>query len=96
MSPRQIIYGRKFQAPMCKVGELVMGYNTTASNDMGVPRAFYGLYIETNENGTGHRVIKLKTKRPVKTPRCIPKPMSQDMIDRINKLGEEEGVVDGI
>ena len=73
-----------------------MGYNTTASNDMGVPRAFYGLYIETNENGTGHRVIKLKTKRPVKTPRCIPKPMSQDMIDRINKLGEEEGVVDGI
>ena len=50
MSPWQILYGRKFQPPLCKVGELVMGYDTTALNDTGTPRAFFGLYIEPNEN----------------------------------------------
>lgn len=96
MSPRQIMFGRKFMPPLCKIGELVLSYDTYGSNNTGQKRAFYGLYIGPNENGTGHHVFKLQTKRMVTTPKCKLKPMSQDVIDIVNKLGEEEGVPDGI
>ena len=81
---------------MCKIGELVLAYDTLASNDTRRPRAFYALYVEPNENGTGHRVIKLQTKRLVTTPKCIAEPMTQDIIDIVNKIGEREGAPDGI
>ena len=96
MSPRQIMFGWKFIPPLCKIGELVLAYDTYGSNDTGQKRAFYGLYIELNENGTGHCMFKLQTKRMVTTPKCKLKPMPQDVIDIVNKLGEEEGVPDGI
>ena len=96
MSPRQIMFGRKFIPPLCKIGELVLSYDTYGSNDTGQERAFYGLYIGPNENGTGHRVFKLQTKHMVTTPKCKMKPMPEDVIDIVNKLGEEEGVPDGI
>jgi len=96
VSPRQLMYGRKFKTPLCKIGELVLAYDTLASNDTGHPRAFFALYIEPNDNGTGHRVIKLQTKRLVTTPKCIPKPMTQDVINIVNNLGKEEGSPDGI
>ena len=35
MSPRQILYGRKFIPPLCKIGELVLAYDTYGSNDTG-------------------------------------------------------------
>ena len=96
MSPRQILYGRKFIPPLCKVGELVLAYDTQGSNNTGQERAFYGLYIGPNDNGTGHKVIKLLTKRVVSTPRCKPIPIPQDVIDLVNEMGEQEGIPDGI
>ena len=96
MSPRQIMYRRKFIPPLCKIGELVLAYDTYGTNDTGQPRAFYGLYIASNENGTGHRVIKIKTKRLVTSPKCKLIPMPEDVIDVINTLGEQEGVPDGV
>ena len=96
MSPRQIIYGKRFHTPLCKIGELVLAYNTEVSNDTGKERAFFALYVGPRDNGTGHEVIKLSTKQRVNTPKCIPKPMTQDIIDVVNLLGEEEGLQDGI
>lgn len=96
MSPRQILYGRKFKNPLCKIGELVLAYDTLVSNDTGQPRAFFALYIEPNDNGTRHSVIKLQAKRLVTTPKCIPKPMTQDVVDIVNQLGEQEGSPNGI
>lgn len=96
MSPRQIVMGRHFLTPLCKFGELVLAYDTEASNNTNIPRAFSALYIKPNDNGTGHKVFKIQTKRVVSTPKCKPKPMTQDFNKIINNLGEEEGVADGI
>ena len=54
MSPRQIMFGKKFKTPLCKIGELVMAYNVTAANKTITPRALYALYIGHNDGGTGH------------------------------------------
>ena len=62
ISPRQILFGKKFKTPLCKIGELVMAYNVTSSNKTMDPRAFFGLYIRPNYSGTGHTVFKLATK----------------------------------
>ena len=59
MSPRQILFGKKFKTPLCKIGELVIAYNTTSDNKTTTPRAFYALYIGPNNGGTGHQVFKL-------------------------------------
>ena len=40
MSPGQILFGKKFKTPLCKIGELVMVYNVTANNKTARPRAF--------------------------------------------------------
>ena len=32
MSPRQLIFGKKFKTPLCKIGELVLAYNATSNN----------------------------------------------------------------
>ena len=32
MSPRQILFGKKFKTPLCQIGELVTTYDVTASN----------------------------------------------------------------
>ena len=60
MSPRQILFGKKFKTPLCKIGELVMAYDITADNKTTHPRAFYAFYIRPNDSGTGHQVFKLK------------------------------------
>ena len=59
MSPRQILFGKKFKTLLCKIGELVMAYDGTANNKSTIPRAFYELYIGPNDNDTGHQVFKL-------------------------------------
>lgn len=96
LSPQQIVLGRHFQLPLCKYGELVLAYDTESSNDTNVSRAFFALYVKPNDNGTGHKVFKLQTKKVVSTPKCVLKPMTQDIINVVNKMGEEEGVMDGI
>ena len=45
MSPRQILFGKKFKAPLCKIGKLLMAYDVTANNKTTIPRAFYVLYV---------------------------------------------------
>ena len=59
MSPRQILFNKKFKTPLCKIGELVMAYDVTADNKTTTPRAFYALYIVHNDSGTGHQVFKI-------------------------------------
>ena len=61
MSPRQILFGKKFKTPLCKIGELVIAYDVTSSNKTTDLRAFFALYIGPNDSGTGHIVFKLAT-----------------------------------
>ena len=72
ISPRLILFGKKFKTPLCKIGELVMAYDVTTSNKTTHPRAFYALYIVPNDSGTGHQVFKLATKKLLTTPKCKP------------------------
>ena len=68
-------------------GELVMAYKPKLSNDTGMPQAFYALYLYPNENGSGHVVFSLKLKTRRSTQKCIPQPMTQDIIYIVNKIG---------
>ena len=86
MSPRQILFGKKFKTPLCKIGELVMAYDVTADNKTTTPRAFYALYIGPNNGGTGHHVFKLSTRRMTTAPKCRPLPMPDDVIKVVNDL----------
>ena len=43
ISPRQIIFGRKYKTPLCKMGELVLTYDVQANKKTLQPRAFYEL-----------------------------------------------------
>ena len=54
MSPRQLMFGKKFKTTICKIGELVMAYDVIVSNKTTHPRAFFALYIEPNDSGSGH------------------------------------------
>ena len=54
MSPRQTLFGKKFETPLCKIGKLVMVYDVTANKKTKIPRAFYALYIRPNNSGSGH------------------------------------------
>ena len=59
-------------------------------------RAFFALYIRPNNSSTGHTLFKLSTKRLVTTPKCKPKPMTEDTITVVNEIEKEEGMPDGI
>ena len=96
MSPRQILFGKKFKTPLCKIGELVMAYDVTSSNRTTDPRAFFALYIGPNDSGTGHIVFKFATKRLVTIPKCKLKPMVEDVVKVANEMGKQEGMPDGI
>ena len=96
MSPRQILYRRKFKMPFCKIGQFVLAYDTASINYTSIPRAFCALYLSSNDNGTGHWVFRIGTKNAKSTPKCVVKPMTQDIVDDVNTLGIEEGVQDGI
>ena len=96
MSPRQILYGKRFIIPLCKFGEYVLAYNAESGNKTNIPRVFSALYIAPNDNGTGHKVFKLQTKKVVSTRKCTAQPMPDDVINIINHLGKEEGVREGI
>ena len=83
MSPRQILFGKKFKTPLCKIGELVMTYDVKASNKTLYPRAFYALYIGPNVGGTGHSVFKLSTKQLLTSPKYKPVPMPEDVFQHM-------------
>ena len=86
MSPKQILFGKKFKTPLCKICELVMAYDVTASSKTTILRAFYALYIGPNNSGTGHQVFKLSSKRLVTLPKSKPVPMPDDVIQVVNDL----------
>ena len=73
-----------------------MAYEPKSSNDTNVPRCFYALYLYPAENGAGHVVFSLKLKTKRSTQKCVPQPMTQDIIDLVNQLGAEEKVKEGI
>ena len=95
MSPRQILFGKKFKTPLCKMGELVLAYDVKSDNKTSKPRAFHALYIGPNDAGTGYSVFKLATKKMIVTPRCKPIPMSNDVIEVIYRMGEDDGSPEG-
>ena len=96
MSPRQLLFGKKFKTPLFKISELAMTYNLTASNKTTYSRAFFALYMGPNDSGSGHIVFKLSTKQLVTTPKCKLKPMAEDIAVVVNEIGEREGIPDGI
>ena len=53
ISPRQLMFGKKFRTPLCKIGKLVMAYNMTSNNTTANPRAFFALYIGPNNSDPG-------------------------------------------
>ena len=73
-----------------------MAYDVTANNKTTIPIAFYALYIGPNDSGTGHKVFKLLSKRLVTTPKCKPVPMPNDVIQVVNDMGEQDGMLNGI
>ena len=92
MSPRQILFGRKFKTPLCKIGELVMTYDVTAKNKTRISRALYAFYIGPNDNGTGHQVFELLLKHIVTTPKCKHVPMPDNLTQVVNDMGKQEGM----
>ena len=90
LSAREIVTGQRFITPICYFGNLVMAYNTKASNDTGTQRAVYLLYIRPNDAGTAHYVYNMTTKRVISSPKVIIKKMAQVFIDLIDKNSEEE------
>ena len=96
MSPRQIIFGKKFKIPLCKMGELMLTYDVLSNNKTSKPRAFYALYIGPNDGGTGHSVFKLEAKKMIIIPRCKLIPMPDDVIEVANQMGEDDGSLEGI
>ena len=96
MSPNQILFGKKFNTPLCKIGELVMVYDVTADNKTTIPRAFYALYIGPNNSGTCNQVFKLSTMRIVTSLKCKSIPMPDNIIEVVNDLGRQDGMPSGI
>ena len=45
MSPIQILFGKKFKTPLCKMGELVLAYDIKSNNKTSKPRAHSMHYI---------------------------------------------------
>ena len=94
MSPRQIIFGKKFKTPLYKIGELVLAYDVLSSNKTSTPRVFYALYIESNDGGTGHSIFKLSTKKLSIPPRCKPIHMCDNVMEVVNQMREDDRIMD--
>ena len=66
MLPKQILFNKKFKAPLCKISELAMAYDVTSSNKTIDPIALFALYIGPNDSGTSRIVFKLSTKQQLR------------------------------
>ena len=96
MSPKQMIVGKKFKTPLCKMGEFVLTYDVQSNNKASKLRAFYALYIRPNDGDTGYSVFKLSTQSMIVTPRCKPISIPDNVIEAVNQIGENNGSPDGI
>ena len=57
---------------------------------------FYALYIGSNDGDTGHSVFKLSTKKMIVTPSCKSIHMSDNVIEIVNQMREDNGSPEGI
>ena len=69
-----------------------MAYNVRANNKTSRRRALYALYIGPNDDSAGYSVLKLSTKKMIIALKCKPVPMPDNVIDTVNKKGEQEGM----
>ena len=96
MSPRQILFGKKFKTPLCKIGELVMAYDVPGSNKTPDPRSFFALYIGPNSSVTNHIVFKLPMKQLLTTLKWKPKHIAEEVVKVVNEMGKQEEMLDRI
>ena len=94
MSLRALLTGKVLQIPLCKVGEYVQAEVPT-TNKTDKERTVDTLYIGPNNNGAGHYVIKLKTKK-ISVPKMTPLPIPELIIKVVNEMRAKEGEVEGI
>ena len=79
LSAREIVTGQRFVTPIYHFGDLVMAYNTKASNDTGTQRAVYLLYIRPNDAGTARYIYNMTTKQVISSPKVITKEMDKPL-----------------
>ena len=96
MSAKQIIFRKKFKTPLCKMGELMLVYDLQANNRTSKSRAFYALHIRPNDGGTGYSVFKFSKKKMIIIPRCKPVFMPDNVIEVVDQMGKDEGMLNGI
>lgn len=94
-SPCQIMTGLPFQMPQISMGQYVQGHVSGSSNTEE-ERTVDSLYIGPADNDSGHWIFKLDTKQSISVNRVTVIPMCQDFIDRVTKMGLEDGQPDGI
>ena len=61
ISQREFVSGKRLRISACNIGEYMMGFQKF-SNDTGTSRCVEGLYLRSNDNGTGYWIFKLDTK----------------------------------
>ena len=96
ISPRKIMFGKKFRTPLCNISKLVMACDVTVNNKIVHLRAFYALYIGQSNSSTNYIVLKLSIKKVVTTSKYKPKPMAEEIITIVDEIGREEGMLDRI
>ena len=52
--------------------------------------------VLNSNSGIGHIIFKLSTQNIFTMPKCKPKPMAEDIIIIVNKVGIKEWMLDGI
>ena len=95
MSPRQIITGIRMKLPPYLPGSCVFGIPGKTTNSVDNMRGFAVLYLRPNDEGDGHFVYNIDTMQRCSVSRVIginkkPIPMSDNVIDTINKQAKEE------
>ena len=95
MSPRQIITGRRMKLSPYSPGSCVYAVPGKTSNSLDKMRSFAGLYLRPNDEGGGHFVYNIATMERCSVGRVIginkkPIPMTDNVIDTINKHAKEE------
>ena len=95
MSPRHIITGRRMKLQPYPPGSCVFAIRGGTTNSVDHMRSFGTLYLRPNDEGGGHFVSNIGTMQRCSVCRVIginkkPIPMTENVIDTINKQAGEE------
>ena len=96
MSPRRLITGNKLIPPPFTIGDYGHGVPGGTSNDTNKRRAFEALYLEPNNNSSGHWVYNITSKKRNSMPRFKGLSMPKSVVEMINQQGIDEGMPEGI